>query len=49
MKRVQILARATPVSEIDDLDTDDYLSSKWHPKAERARIRNYRRVKQQEV
>lgn len=49
MRRVQILARTTPVSEIDDLETDEYMNAKWDHRAERARLRSYRRVKQQEV
>lgn len=49
MRRVQILARTTPVSEIDDFMTDDYLGSQRDNRAERARLRSYRRVKQQEV
>lgn len=48
MRRTQVLARTTPVSEIDNLETDDYLNEKWEQKAERARLKSYRQARRQE-
>jgi hypothetical protein len=46
MKRVHILERPTPVSDINDYDMEDY-SGDWSTKAERVRLKRWRRVKQQ--
>lgn len=46
MKRIHILERPTPVSDIDLLDYEDQPSD-WMTKAERVRLRRWRRVKRQ--
>ncbi len=47
MKRVHVLERPTPVNEIANLEIDTYDNEHWQARAERMRLRRWRRIKQQ--
>ena len=47
MKRVHILERPMSVSDIDALEIDDYGTESSYQKAERVRLRKWRKIKHQ--
>ena len=48
MKKTHLLTKPTRVQDIDFDDLDDDLNQKWYARAERSRIRSYRKLRHQE-
>lgn len=49
MKKTHLLTKPTRVEDIDFYELDNEPSQRWNQRAERMRIRNYRRLRHQEA
>lgn len=49
MKKRHLLTKPTRVQDINFDDLDDGVDTKWSMRAERSRVRSYRKVRRQEA